>query len=120
MEDISIHVRHDDTVERPLHSKDLVRPHRQKDRLRVLDDEILVQHLREMEFGQELVREVDQLVDADVVLVRPEERQRLQDVLLIAEQVVLIDVRAVFGHGGIGNHKNLNKSLLYFRIENYL
>ena len=62
-----------------------------------------------MELRQKCIREIHQLVHTDIVLVRPEERQGLQDVLFMPERVVLIDVGTVLGHRGVGNHEQLDK-----------
>ena len=62
-----------------------------------------------MELRQECIRKVHQLIHTDIVLIRPEERQGLQNVLFMPERVVLIDVGTVLGHRGVGNHEQLDK-----------
>ena len=109
MEDVAVHVCHNDTVKSTLYGIDLIRSHDHQDRLCILDNEILAQHLRQMELRQECIREVHQFVHTDIVLIRPEERQGFQDILFMPERVVLIDVGTVLCHRGVGNHEQLNE-----------
>jgi hypothetical protein len=62
-----------------------------------------------VELRQEHICKVYQLIDADIILICPEERQGLQDVLLMPKLVVFIDIGTILRHRGITDNEQLNK-----------
>ena len=90
-EDVPVLVRLQHAPLRRLHGENLIRPHDHQHRLGGLDDHVFIQHLGDGRAPQELGSELVQLVDALVVLVRPEEHQALQNrVVHAAVHLVLV------------------------------
>lgn len=105
-EDIAVLVGIQHTALRGLHRVDLIRAHDHQNGLRGLDDHVLVQHLRDGRAAQELRREFVQLVDARVLVVRPEEHEALQN-RVVRAAVHLVLIAEVLRLHGVRHHEQL-------------
>ena len=82
--DIAVLIGLQDPATSGFHSEDLIRTHHHQDRLGRLDDHELVDHLGKGGLPEELRSKLFQCVDAFILLICPEEYQRLQDRIIKA------------------------------------